>query len=147
MGGRIENGARIGQWVADKLGTVYSPNSSAAIGLVKDGNVVAGVIYENWNRRSVVTHIAIEGRLTRSFLYAIFHHPFVTCGVNKIISAVNDTNTKSVLMVENMGFIAEGRLKDCSPDGDIILYTMQKSNCRFLGKRYGQENSGSPGTD
>ncbi|CAB5228667.1 hypothetical protein UFOVP1545_13 [uncultured Caudovirales phage] len=147
MGGRIENGARIGQWVADKLGTVYSPNSSAAIGLVKDGNVVAGVIYENWNRRSVVTHIAIEGRLTRSFLYAIFHHPFVTCGVNKIISAVNDTNTKSVLMVENMGFIAEGRLKDCSPDGDIILYTMQKSDCRFLGKRYGQENSGSPGTD
>jgi hypothetical protein len=147
MGGRIENGARIGQWVADKLGTVYSPNSSAAIGLVKDGNVVAGVIYENWNRRSVVTHIAIEGRLTRSFLYAIFHHPFVTCGVNNIISAVNDTNTKSVLMVENMGFIAEGRLKDCSPDGDIILYTMQKSDCRFLGKRYGQEHSGSPGTD
>ena len=141
MGRRIESGTRIGQWVADKLGTLYFPEGSVAIGLVKDEKIVAGVIYENWNRRSVVTHIAIEGRLTRSFLYAIFHHPFVTCGVNKIISAVNDTNTKSVLMVENMGFIAEGRLKDCSPDGDIILYTMQKSDCRFLGKRYGQENS------
>ena len=143
MGGRIKSGNEVGHWVADKLRTVYSPESSAAIGLVKDDKIVAGVIYENWNRRSVVTHIAIEGRLTRSFLYAIFHYPFVTCGVNKIISAVNDTNTKSALMVTNMGFIAEGRLKDCSPDGDIILYTMQKSDCRFLGKRYGivQENS------
>ena len=141
MGGRIKSGDEVGHWVSDKLRTVYSPENSAAIGLVKDDKIVAGVIYENWNRRSVVTHIAIEGRLTRSFLYAIFHYPFVTCGVNKIISAVNDTNTKSVLMVTNMGFIAEGRLKDCSPDGDIILYTMQKSDCRFLGKRYGQEHS------
>ena len=94
MGGRIKSGDEVGHWVADKLRTVYSPESSAAIGLVKDDKIVAGVIYENWNRRSVVTHIAIEGRLTRSFLYAIFHYPFVTCGVNKIISAVNDTNTK-----------------------------------------------------
>jgi RimJ/RimL family protein N-acetyltransferase len=144
MGGRIESGTRIGQWVADKLGTLYSPEGSAAIGLVKNDKIVAGVIYENWNRKSIMTHIAIEGRLTRSFISAIFHHAFVTCGVNKIISPVNDTNTKSASLVENMGFVAEGRLKDCSPDGDIILYTLKKSDCRFLGERYGQRDTASP---
>ena len=147
MGWRIENGAEIGQWVADKLGTVYSPEVSASIGLVKDEKIVAGVIYENWNRRSITAHMVVNGKLTRSFIFAIFHHAFVTCGVHKVICPVNNTNIKSNSLVKNMGFSAEGRLKDCSPDGDIILYTMQKSGCRFLGERYGQENSGSPGTD
>jgi hypothetical protein len=141
MGWRIESGTGIGQWVADKLGTVYSPEVSASIGLVKDENIVAGVIYENWNRRSITAHMVVSGKLTRSFIFAIFHHAFVTCGVHKVICPVNNTNTKSNSLVKNMGFVAEGRLKDCSPDGDIILYTLQKSDCRFLGEQYGQKDS------
>jgi len=42
-----------------------SPVLLQAIGLARGKEVIAGVIYENWNRRSVTCHIAIAGPLTR----------------------------------------------------------------------------------
>jgi len=40
-----------------------------------------------------------------------------------------------------MGFAEEARLKDADPHGDIILLTMRKKDCRFLGERYGKKNT------
>jgi RimJ/RimL family protein N-acetyltransferase len=50
---------------------------------------------------------------------------------------VESHNLKSIKLIENMGFTEEGRIKDSQPNGDIILYTMAKGDCRFLGDRYG----------
>jgi RimJ/RimL family protein N-acetyltransferase len=57
--------------------------------------------------------------------------------VEKIIVPVESHNLKSIKLIENMGFTEEGRIKDSQPNGDIILYTMIKGDCRFLGDRYG----------
>jgi hypothetical protein len=40
-----------------------------------------------------------------------------------------------------MGFSEEARIKDCHPDGDIILYTLKREDCRFLGERYGKRRT------
>ena len=127
----------VGHWVAEKLGSGYFAPRSNAIGLMKDNKLIAGVIYENWNRRSIMCHIAVEGRLTRSYIGAIFNYPFNVCNVEKIIVPVESHNLKSVKLIENMGFTEEARIKDSQPNGDTILYTMTKGNCRFLGDRYG----------
>jgi hypothetical protein len=36
-----------------------------------------------------------------------------------------------------MGFAEEARIKDGSPDGDIIFMTLARKDCRFLGVNYG----------
>jgi hypothetical protein len=139
MGGRITNGPVVGHWVAERLNSGFFEDRSRAIGLVKDERIVAGVIFENWNGRSLVAHMVAEGRLTRKFISAIFDYAFNVCDVFKIICPVSSANLKSCRLVENMGFCEEGRLKDAVPDGDNILYTMTKPGCRFLGERYGQK--------
>lgn len=143
MSWSIAHGAEVGHWVAPRVAGQYHAEMSEAIGLVREGKIVAGVIYENWNGASIVTHIAIEGRLSPGYLFAIYHYPFVQCGVRKIIAPVSAGNTKSVAMCLNMGFIIEARIADATPDGDLLMLTMTADKCRFLGDRYGKKCKGT----
>lgn len=126
----------VGPWVAKKI---FGPwNGSPAIGLQRMGEMVAGVIYENWNRRSITCHIAVEGLMTPTYLAAIFHYPFVHLGCEKIICPVSEGNKESIRLVTKMGFTREATLGDAHPDGDLYLYTMKSADCRFTGERYGK---------
>ena len=127
-----------GHWVARRIFGGYFEDRSRSLGLKRDGKYVAGVIYENFNHRSFTCHIAITGRMTVAFLYAIFDYPFNVCEVEKIIVPVASENAESLKLVKNMGFTEEARIKDADPHGDIILLTMLKEDCRFLGERYGK---------
>jgi RimJ/RimL family protein N-acetyltransferase len=128
-----------GHWTAECIDGKYFEAMSQSIGLKKNGEFVAGVIYENWNRRSITCHIAISGRLTPRYLAVIFDYPFNVCDVKKIIVPVDATNSKSVTLVEKMGFTEEARIKDGMANGDMILYTLAKEDCKYLGERYGKK--------
>jgi len=125
-----------GHWTAGQTKGKYFEANSQSIGLKQNGEFVAGVIYENWNRRTITCHIAISGRLTPRYLAVIFDYPFNVCDVKKIIVPVDATNSKSVNLVEKMGFTEEARIKDGMADGDMILYTLAKNDCKYLGERY-----------
>jgi RimJ/RimL family protein N-acetyltransferase len=137
MGWHIAQGPSIGHWVAERIKGAYFEAKSSAIGLLKDEEIVAGVIYENWNGRTITCHIAIETRLTKSYLKAIFDYPFNICQVEKIIVPVAQNNHKSLKLVKNMGFNEEARIKDATPEGDMIFLTLEREKCRFLGVRNG----------
>ena len=132
MGWDLVSGPEVGEWVADRAGGKYHPDDSQAIGLVKDDKIIAGVIFERYNGESLWVHIAAEGRLTPTFIKAVCKYPYIDCDVNKVIATVSSANVKSVKFVENLGFTVEGRIRDAAPDGDIILYTMSKHECRFI---------------
>ena len=133
----------MGQWVAKRIRGGYFEGRSEAIGLKRNGELVAGVIYENWNHKSIWCHIAIEGRLTPEYLAAIFDYPFNTCQVEKIIVPVGSENEESLRLVKKMGFAEEARVKDGMADGDLILFTLAKKDCKYLGGRYGKESTSS----
>jgi len=137
LGWHIVQGADIGHWVASRVGGKYFEEGSQAIGLEREGEIIAGVIYENFNGVSIVCHIAIEGRMTKRYLKAIFAYPFEFCQVKKIIVPVSSTHVKSLKLVTKMGFVEEARVKDAAPDGDIIFLTLARENCRFLGVNNG----------
>ena len=135
----VSNAEQVGPWVAKKI---FGPwTGCPAIGLERDGRMVAGVLYENWNRRSVTCHIAIEGLMTPAYLGAIFHYPFVHLGCEKIIAPIAEGNEESIRFVTNLGFTEEARLLDAHPDGALILFTMERNACRYLGERYGKRFS------
>ena len=129
---------KVGPWVAKKVFGKFHPEDSEAIGLEKEGELIAGVIYENWNGRSIVCHIAVDGKMTPSYLGAIFHYPFEFCGVDKIIAPIAESNTECMNLVRNMGFELEAELSEAHPDGSLFLFTMRKENCRFIGDKYGK---------
>lgn len=134
----IVSGPIVGRWVAEQMNGSFSESTSTAIGLQKEtGEIIAGVMYENWNKRSVVAHMAITGRITKAYIGAIFRYAYEKCGVNKVILPVSSGNDKSNKFVKHLGFTEEARIRDAAPDGDIVIYSLAKSECRFLGATYG----------
>jgi RimJ/RimL family protein N-acetyltransferase len=139
MGWNIATGPKVGHWVAEQILGSFDEDRSEAIGLEIGDKIVAGVIYENYNGQSIFCHISIKGRVTPTYIAAIFDYPFRVCDVHKIIAPVASGNPNAIRLVENMGFTEECRIKDGNPNGDIIFFTMARESCRFLGHRYGQK--------
>jgi L-amino acid N-acyltransferase YncA len=138
MGWHLTTGPDAGAWVARQINGSYQPGC-VAIGLKRGDAFTAGVLYEQWNGRSIVAHIAVRGRMTPAFLAAIFDYPFKVCGAQKVICPIPSDNARSIRLATNMGFREEARIKDAAPTGDILLFTLAKSECRFLEDRYGQK--------
>lgn len=106
------------------------------IGLERDGDLIAGVIYEGFNGHNMWTHIAAKSEtpwLTRSYLRAIFAYPFVQCGVGRISGYVEASNTAARKFDEHLGFEQEAVLHGAAADGgDVIIYAMPKSRCKYV---------------
>ena len=106
-----------------------------SIGLRKNGDLVAGAIYEGFNGKNMWVHLAGVGRLwlNREFLRAGFYYPFVFCGVDRLSGYVNASNADARRFDEHVGFHEEARLKGAAHDGgDVIIYVMWKKDCRYV---------------
>lgn len=139
MGWHLITGQEAGAWVAQQINGSFSPDSCEAIAVARDGVIQAGVMYDQWNKRSIMAHIAVSGRMTPAFLAAIFDYPFNECGVTKVICPITSDNARSIRLCKHMGFTQEARIKDAAPTGDVLLFTLTKSACRFLKDRYGKK--------
>jgi RimJ/RimL family protein N-acetyltransferase len=107
-----------------------------AIGLRRDEQLVAGVIFDGFNGRNLWMHVAASpGRrwLTRNYLRACFAYPFKVCGVDRVTGYVDASNLQARRFDEHLGFEEEARLAGAASDGgDVILYVMRREQCRFL---------------
>ncbi len=128
----------IGPWVCAKTGGTWLKGRGTAIGkLNQNGDLVAGVLYEDWNGANIVGHIAgLDGWASKGFLGLIFDYPFNQIGAKRITAPVNSNNDKARLLLEKLGFIIDATLAQAIPDGDLLLYRMYKSECKFLEDRY-----------
>jgi len=120
----------------------YNADRSAAIGLEKDGELVAGTVYEMRNGKSVVCHITWD-QITPAYLAAVYDYPYNVANVDKIIGPISSNHTRALKLVTKMGFSEEARIKNAAPDGDIVFMTQTPERCRYLEPRYGQKITGT----
>lgn len=102
------------------------------------GQLLAATWYEGFNGANINMHVAAipGGRwMTREFLRAVFIYPFETCKVKRVTGLVAESNTAARRFDEHIGFTLETRLKDATPDGDLLVYRMFKDECRWLRMR------------
>ena len=137
MVGNIITGHDVGRWVYARIGGIYHPEASASIGLERHGEIVAGVVFYNWNGVSAMASIAAASPLSRDFLKAIFRYPFVVGGLSQIVVTIAGENPKSLRLATRMGFLEQARLPDAHINGDLVFMVLRRENCRFLGARYG----------
>jgi hypothetical protein len=124
----------VAKWVVSRAGGEWVSGSGTAIGLWDGERLVAGTIYDQYNGASCCIHVAGEyqGWLTKPFLWTAFAYPFLQLKVRKLIGLVSSSNEKSRKFQERLGFRLEAALKDAHPDGDLLVYTMTKDQCRWL---------------
>lgn len=129
---------RIAAWMQDR-GAVMARDGAVCIGLERDGALVAGTLYDNFNGASIFANIAIDGPITRRWLYTIFHYPFIHLGVQVILGLVAEGNVKSRRLCERLGFTLHCTVPGADPSGSTFLYALSRVDCRFLTKDYAHE--------
>jgi RimJ/RimL family protein N-acetyltransferase len=124
----------VGTWVCERTGGKYSSVDSAAIGLERNGSLIAGVLFDHYNGRSIAMHVAADGPhwLNRAYLKACFAYPFIQLGVEKILGLVDSMNVAARRFDEHLGFVLEATIRDAAPHGDLLIYSMTADQCRFI---------------
>lgn len=128
----------VGPWVAHKTGGTWCEGRGTAIGkLDENGELCAGVLYEDFTGANVVCHIAGIGNwATKEYLGVIFDYPFNQLNVKRITAPISSTNMQSIQLVTRMGFTLECSLVQAIPDGDLHLFRMFKDECKYLKGKY-----------
>lgn len=94
---------------------------AVAIGWLRDGVVSAGVVFENYNGRTVWAHVAVDGALPRRFLRAFFVYPFEVCGVSAVRGYVHTSNFDLKNIALRLGAVQETALSSAASDGGKML--------------------------
>jgi RimJ/RimL family protein N-acetyltransferase len=112
-----------------------------AIGVVRDGVMIGGVIYTEWrevrpgsDEHDIRMHCVGEpGWLTKTTLRAIFSYPFLQLRCIRVTGIVTKSNRRARDMNERLGFKLEGKIEDGFGTGrDGIIYGMRRQDCRWI---------------
>lgn len=130
----------IGEFVSRMQNGAHLPwGQFTSIGLVRDGELIAGVIYNNWSAANVCMHVAaMPGRmwLVPEYLYAIFDYPFNEHNLRRVTGIVPKKNAAARRLDEHVGFKLEGSLRHALPHDDLLVYGMLRRECRFITDDY-----------
>lgn len=109
----------------------------SAIGVMQDGKVIGGALYENYTGVGGCVEMHVAGQdanwMTPRFLKLAFFYPFVQLECKVIRGRVPCHNVKALAFDLKLGFKLEHLLKDATPKGDQWLLAMWRADCRFLG--------------
>jgi RimJ/RimL family protein N-acetyltransferase len=128
--------ADITQWCANQIPGFRISSEARAIGVIKGKELVAGVVYENWNGIHLEVSIAAtvgSGWATRDTLRGLFAYPFLDLGCEWISVIVPSSNMPSLNLATKLGFSPEAIIRFAAHDqSDIIVLKLHRDFCRWI---------------
>lgn len=125
----------VGEWVCDRTGGTWSPHNTTSLGIALNSELIAGVLYDNFNGANIQMHVAAEdGKywLTKDFLFEVFYYPFEYLQCKRATAIIPSTNAASLNICKRLGFTEEAVLKEAHPEGDLIVFSLRKTDCKWL---------------
>jgi len=136
--------AEIADWVAQRLPHVGVGNfgQCAAIGVVSNGQLIAGVVYNEYQREYGTIAVSVAADTPRwaakGIIRAMLSYPFNQLNVNKVWSAMIHTNSRAIRFNKGIGFTQEAVLRDhFGPGNHAVVTRMMK---RDFVNRYEKEH-------
>lgn len=127
---------RIGNWVARQVGQTSDWGGFYAMGIMQGDEVIAGVVFNNFNGANATCHIAIS-RYTRLVPALIKHackYAFNQCGLKRLTGMVPSNEPKILAFDKHLGFEEEFVMKNGAPGADMHILVMWPDTCRWLRK-------------
>ena len=128
---------RFAEWVALQVNHFGSWGEYYALGVEKDGEIIAGVVIDNINGSNATCHIAIEkkNRMIIPMFMAVSDYAFNVCGLNRLTGMVPVDEPAIIEFDKHLGFEEEFVMKDAAPGGDMQVLVLWPDKCRWLPRR------------
>jgi RimJ/RimL family protein N-acetyltransferase len=120
-------------WVAKQIG-IDGFGPSVAIGVQRDGEIIAAAVYHDLRQGQIEASIAATSRrwASRSVLHTLFTYPFYQVGANRLLVQCSEANDKTMKIVRQLGFTEEGRLRQLYAPHDAVLWGMLRKECQWI---------------
>jgi hypothetical protein len=121
--------------IAAAIPRPYNPAVDVVISHVTpEGNVLGGVIYDGFTGGNIFMHQAGFDRrwLRGNMLWIVFDYPFNQLHVRKVAGTINSNNQELLDFNVRLGFKEEARIRNAYPNGDMLVLTMAREECRWL---------------
>lgn len=131
----------VGAWVAARpadIGGAADFGPYTSLGIVRDGRIVAGVVYYDYRRTDMMMAVAATDPrwMSRSVLREIFAYPFTQMRCQRVTAVIDRRNKRARKLVEGLGFRMEGVLRKALKNNrDAILYGLLKDECQWIKPR------------
>ena len=128
---------RVGDWVADQMPDGASWHNYYAMGAEKQGELVSGIVFENFNGHNANVHIAVS-KPTKLFLQLLDHafvYAFETCKLRRLTGLVEADNVKALQLDLHIGFKIEAVMKEAGSAGQDLLILVLWPENYHRGKR------------
>lgn len=126
----------VGEWVAHKVGQNADWGSFYAMGVERDGELVAGVVFNNYNGANATCHIAID-KFTKAIIplfEAVCDYAFNHCKLKRLTGMVPSNEPDILAFDKHLGFEEEFVMKDGAPGADMHVLVLWPDKCRWLRK-------------
>lgn len=130
---------RIAKWVCTGLGESLDwVGRNVTMGVILDGRLIAGIIFNDvrHGRDVWLTIYSTDKRwCCRRVLRAVFNLAFDVMDCKRVSLFVSKDNEPSIKLVEGLGFVREGLLRQYRDNGqDCYVYGMLKYDCIWRSK-------------
>jgi len=116
---------RVLEYLQSRLDTKFNPPFTT-IGIEKNGEIVGGWLFNDYNGYNVEISVALDTPLTRGYIRAIKHYLFNQMKVRVVTARCRDGNLKSRNLIKRLGFHFEGRIPWYFGNEGARLYTYTK---------------------
>lgn len=131
---------RLVPWARERIGVSGFDDDARTIGLERDGQLVAVVVYDSFHATDVQMHIASDGTkrwMTRELLASAFWYPFVQVGLLRVTGLVPAHNKEALAFDQHLGFVIEGYHPRAGEHGeDLVSLGMLRERCRWIPEKY-----------
>lgn len=131
----IDQKERVADWVARRVEQSASWGSFYAMGVERDGELVAGVVVNNYNGANATCHIAIDrpGKDTITLLRAVADYAFRHCKLKRLTGLVPASKPEVLEFDLHLGWEMEFVMRSAAYDGgDLHVLVMWPDKCRWL---------------
>lgn len=142
---QIATGPQVIEWTGTRLG-IPSFGMAEGLGICRDGRLLAGIVYNNYNGSNVEMSIAsIDPRwCSRQAIRIAFLYPFAQLGCRRVSATVATHNEAARRLLERLGFEVEGFHPKAMRDGaDALSYGLLRENCHWISSKSSSADSSS----
>lgn len=125
---------RFAEWVAMQVNHVGSWGEFYALGVVRNGEIIAGVVINNFNHANATCHIAIarQSRMIIPLFMSVCDYAFNYCGLKRLTGMVPTNEPEIIAFDKHLGFEEEFVMKDAAPGADMQVLVLWPDKCRWL---------------
>lgn len=120
--------------IAQSAQVLLNDTYDVCISRSSKGELLGGSLFTNFTGRSICIHVGSFANhwINKDLLWVTFHYPFIQLGCDKLIGLVPSYNERALEFDRKLGFKEETIIRDVYPEGDMIVLSMYKDDCRWI---------------